>query len=216
MATELHRYKGKIISIKQKTTKKGPALGIMIESEKGNKAWFFGWEEPWAARGDGRCTPLIYEDQEVEVLSPPPDPGRNSVQKDEKTGGLLIFLAPNPKIDKITPVTEAMKRRVRYEQDLERFNSKRLARALVLFRDEMHQWIEDRDREFVTSLADGAKQYNTVTDAQRPFVIKILSRYAANHTKWGKIVDDSVKNVDTTEEEWTQPDEQVSIAEEDF
>lgn len=216
MAVELQRYKGKIISIKEKTTKKGNALGIMIESAKGNKAWFFGWEAPWANVSDGYCTPMVYEGQEVEILSPPPDPARNSVQKDEKTGGLLVFLAPNPKLVKAGPVTEAMKNMGKYVAMLDSFNNKRLAKAMALFVDEMHQWLEERDREFATSLGASAKQYQSITDGQRPYVIKLLARYAANHSKWGKTVERSHKAAEEAGEEHEPPEEQVTISEEDF
>lgn len=215
MAGELHTYKGKIISIKEKTTVKGVALGIMIESDKGNKAWFMAWEAPWANVADGYCKPMVHEEQEVEILSPPPDPQRNSVQKDEKTGGLIIFLKPNPKLQNAGPITNEMRKMTHYVAELEKFSLKRLGKAMALFADEMHQWLEDRDREFVTSLAEGAKKYQSITDNQRPYVVKILARYAAKHSRWGKIVDESIKLGETTQEH-EEPESNVTIAEEDF
>lgn len=216
MAGQLSRYKGQIISIKEKMTKKGVAIGVMIESAKGNKAWFLCWEAPWAAVSDGRITPLVYEDQDVEILSPPPDPGRNSVQKDEKTGGVIVFLAPNPKLEKAGPVTAGMKKKGQYIAALELFDNKRLGKAMALFATEMHQWLEDRDREFVESLAEGARKYDSITDNQRPFVVKILARYAANHSRWGKIVDESIKNAAAEPDEYGEPEAPVQISEEDF
>ena len=215
MASELHKYSGKIVSIKERTTKKGVALGIMIESEKGNKAWFMAWTAPWANVSDGYCTPMVLEGQEVEILSPPPDPARNSVQTDEKTGNLMIFLAPNPKLEKAGPVTPEMQRMKHYSEALDGFSLKRLGRAMALFYDEMNQWLHDKDREFVTSLADGARQYQTVTEKQKPYVVKILARYAAENSKWRSTVDASIKNAEENPEH-EPPEQHVTIAQEDF
>lgn len=199
MSSKMKQMVGKVVSIRKRQTAKGEALAYTLLTAKGNRIWFQVWGDNTTSQFIAQRTTHVpdlssvhFEDQELAIE------GEVSEEKpiDKEPGKIMVFIKPNPKLVRASPPTAEMRARAEYERKLDALDNKRLGGALVVFHEGYSDRVEPRDVEFLGSLAAGAKQYKSVSDKQRPYVVPLLAKYAMRVAGWRKTVDESLAKGD--------------------
>lgn len=189
------RFVGAIVYAKIKETAKGQALAYMLKTDKGNLVWFMVWDDnkDYAAPKSTHKPDLASVHCSGQVLT---IDGVVSEMKDQENapGKKMAFVKPNPKLISASPLTAEMKMLAQYADKFDALDDKRLAAALVALHANFLEQLEPNDSDFISSLAEGCKKYNSCTAKQRPHIIRLLAKYTGLNTAWRKAVDESLKH----------------------
>lgn len=186
-----HELTGELVAIKTKQTSKGECGTFMCVTALKNKFWFMGWLPPWY-KDDGDIDFCDFvEGQTLTITGYTDKPDSIKVNED---GTKMMFLSPNPKLVRVSPLTVEMKTQKEYRNKLGELDNLRLASAIVGLVDICGDRLDPKDEEFARSLAEGAAKYESVTDKQRIFVVRLCAKYVTKDMKWRGIVDASLKS----------------------
>lgn len=213
-------FKGELESVYVKDTKKGnKVVAHMAKTSKGNKFWFMGWEKEYNTAGKGKHPePVLVAGQYIEVRQ---DQVPAKDIKEDK-GVKTVFLKPNPKLVKAGKVDPKVLEAQHLEKELKsRLGNKRAGQAIIALSEKFDHVLEQGDREFVESLAKGAKEYEAVTDNQYPHVCRLVAKYTAKSQSWKEAVQAALEGEDPADDVPSEDDmygegEMADFADDDF